>query len=149
MTQTTGATTASVAKLEISSDGSTWTDVSGEAMSIEGMEQTRTSSEAYTFDGDTAIILEGKREPMEITLNVTYTEGASGVFEVVRGLFETYGSRCYIRWSPKGGQTGEFQFTSSAGVVSSFIYPQGEAGSADVIPCTFTIRNPKVTKSTA
>ena len=56
MAQTTGATTARAATVGYSSDGSSWTDISGFAMAVTGASQDRMSGEVYTFDGDTAII---------------------------------------------------------------------------------------------
>lgn len=146
MAQTTGALSWRNSKVEISSNGSDWTDISGFENAIEGAEQARMTGEAYTSDGDTAVITAGKREPMELTCTFLYTEGGSDPFEVVRALFEA-GTKMYMRWSPLGGASTTFMYTTPAAFISNFVYPQGEAGSADPVPGGFTLKVPSITKS--
>jgi len=146
MAQTEGGISFVDCKVETSPDDSVWTDISGFNASVALGGGSRQTGEAYTFDGDTAIIKGGKREPLEITVRVVYTEGASDPFEVVRALYEA-GSDFYVRWSPKGGDSSEFLFTSDAGIITNPPYPSGEAGSGDPVMIEFTLKTPKVTKS--
>jgi len=147
MAQTTGATTARAATVGVSSDGSSWTDISGFAMSVTGQSQDRMSGEVYTFDGDTAIIGAGKREPEEIEISYVYTEGGSDPFEVIRAVFEN-ATAYYFRWTVKAATTGNFRFTTPACYVTSFTYPEIEAENAgDPIAGAFTVRTPYVTKA--
>ncbi len=131
--------------MEVSTNGTTWTDISGFANSIEVSGGERQIGEAYTFDGDTALLTSGKREPVEVTVRVVYTEGTSEPFEVVRAAYED-GSSVYVRWSPKGGSAGNFQFTTAAGLVSSLTYPAGEVG-GDPVMVEFTVKTPGISKS--
>lgn len=147
MAQTQNAITFANCKVEISTDGSTWTDISGFATSVSLSGGDRQTGTAFTFDGDTAIVKGGKREPLEVEVNIVYTEGVSDPFETVRAAYEA-GSALYVRWSPKGGASGDFLFTSDAGIVTNPIYPTGEAGSGDPAAVSFTLLTPKVTKST-
>lgn len=149
MAQTTNALSAKSAKVYLSTNGSTWTDdISGEATSIESTEQSRISGEAYTFDGDTAIITSGKREPIEITVNTIYTEESADTFETVRALFEAAGgSALYLRWQPAGNTAGDFIFSTSAGVITNFSYPPIDASGGNPILCTFTLKVASVTKT--
>lgn len=137
MAQTTDAISMANAKVEVSTDGSTYTDISGFAAQVEVSGGDRQAGDSYTYDGDTAIITIGKREPIDITVNVVYTEGSSDPFEAVRAQYEA-GSDLYVRWSPKGGSTGDKQYTAN-GPVTSFAYPAGEAGSGDAVLCQFTV----------
>lgn len=148
MAQTTGGLSAVNAKLEISTNGSSWTDISGFSNKITPGGQSRMTGEAYTLDGDTAIIGSGKREPLELNIAVVYTEGAPDPFEVIRAQFETAGGGAlYVRWSPKGGSSTQFQFTSDVGVVSEFNWPEADAANADPKLVEFTLKTAKVTKS--
>lgn len=147
MPQVTNAISFKNCKVEISTNGTTWTDISGFANSIEVSGGDRQTGETYTFDGDTAIIAVGKREPWEITLKVVYTEGVNEPFEVVRAAYES-GTSLYVRWSPKGGASGSFQYTSAAGVVTAVTYPSGEAGSGDPLLVEFTVKVPGIVKGT-
>ncbi len=147
MAQTTNAISFAGAKVEVSTDGTTWTDISGFATAVELGGGERQTGTAFTFDGDTAIIRGGKREPLEVTVRVVYTEGASDPAETVRAAYEN-GTDLYIRWSPKGGASGDALFTTDAAVVTTPPYPAGEAGSGDPVVIEFTALTPKVTRST-
>ena len=74
MPQTTGGLSAVNAQVEVSTNGSAWTDISGSSNKVEPSGGERQSGEAYTHDGDVAIITGGKREPIELTLSFVYTE---------------------------------------------------------------------------
>ena len=133
-------------KIEVSTNNTTWTNITGQAnaISVDGGE--RMTEDLFYFGQDTGEIVTGPREPLEVTVKVVYLESATGAFETVRQAYEA-GSSLYVRWSPQGGAAGNFQFATDAGVVTSFGYPTGEAGSADPLMCEFTLRTPKITKS--
>jgi hypothetical protein len=148
MAQTTGAFSAVNALVEVSTNGSAWTDISGFSNKVDPGDATRASGEVYTHDGDTAIITGGKREPLEIEYSFVFTHGAGDVFEVVRAQFETAGGGpLYVRWAPKGSTTGNFRFTSDAGVVTKFLYPGADAEEPKAAMGGFTLKTPKVTKA--
>jgi len=143
MAQTTNAVTQSCAKVEISSNGSDWTDISGNTQSITPGEQTLMSGEAYTFDGDTPIIKGGKREPMESEVVIIYTEADAEAYEQARVIFEASncGNVIYLRYSPAGGDAGEEQLTSTEGTIVSFTYPPASASEAGPIIGGFTVKH--------
>ncbi len=145
MAQTEDGMSFADCKVETSTDGSDWTDISGFAASVAVSGGDRQSGETYTFDGDTPIIGGGKREPLEVTVRVVYTEGASDPFEIVRPVYEAK-SDFYVRWSPKGGASSEFMFTSDAGIITNAPYPGGESGSGNLVMFEFTLKTPKVAK---
>lgn len=149
MAQTTGAISGKDLKIEVSSDGSTWTNISGSANSVNPGEQTRMTGETYTGDGAGAIITSGKREPMEVEVRIVYTETSGEAFATVKARHESADGSMYLRYSPKGGQTGEYQYTSAtgdgvaaAGIVSGFTYPETDAGSGDPILAGFKLKVP-------
>lgn len=146
MAQTTGAVSFRNCKIEMSPNGSTWTDISGFAnsISIEGGE--RMIGETFTLDGDTPIITPGKRGSFDLTSKIVYTEGVSDPYEVFRAAYEA-GSDLYFRWSPKGGTTGQFQFTTDKCIVITPAYPSGEASSADAIAFEFKLKCLTITKA--
>lgn len=148
MAQTTTALSWKDADLFYSTNGSSWTEFSGFASQVSIGGGDRQSGSKFTFDGDTAIITRGKREPIEVTVSVVYTEGASDIFEIVRAAYEN-GTDLYVRWLPKGNTTGNFQFSTSAGIAKSVPYPVGEAGSGDPAGIEFTVMVASVTKAAA
>jgi hypothetical protein len=146
MPQTTGGVALACGQLEISLDGAcaSYTDISGESQSVEGTEQTRISGEAYTFDGDTAIIRGGKREPMELVFVIVYTETDDEAYEIIRESFETAGCgvNVCVRWSPRGGNAGDERITSGTGILVSFTYPTMDATAGGPILAGFTVKVP-------
>lgn len=145
MAQTTGAMSFAVHEVGISANGSAWTDISGYSASVAVDGGDRMTGEDYTGEGDTAILTYGKREPLEITVKVVFTDGVSDPAETVRAAYEG-NTAMYVRYSPQG-QIGDFLYTSSEGRVINHTYPQGEAGSADPVMLEFTVRCATLTKS--
>lgn len=148
MAQITGADSARNAKIEISLNGSSWTDISGAANTLNVTGGARQTGETYTFDGDNPIVTVGKSTPVDIACTFVYTEGGSDAFVTLLTPWEN-GSDVYIRWWPRGGQTGEFGYTSGPGKLSAFSYPNVDAGSATPTMGGFTLHSVKPTKSVA
>ena len=146
MAQTTGQVPLACGKLEGSTNNADWTDLSGSAQSISGTEQGRNAGEGYTFEGDTAVIAAGKRTPIDLVVQVIYTESDTEAYDIVRAQFETAcGGDYYIRWSPKGGDVGEDRLTTAKGILTSFTYPPMDATAGGPIIAGFTLHVPSVT----
>jgi len=145
MAQTSNAIQPGNYKIEISEDGVTWTDISGYANNIALSGGARASGETYTYDGDTAILGVGKREPVEATVSVVYTEAGTPPTETIRTWNEN-ATQAYMRYSPAGGSSGDFQYTGQ-GYFLSPILPNNEANSNTPIPIEFTFRTPEFVKS--
>lgn len=155
MAQTTDQVSLANGGIEYSTNGTAWTALGGSASTVEDTSQSRMSGEAYTLDGDVALITTGKREPIELTVKAVYTEQSGETFEVIRALFEA-GTPVYLRWSPKGiGASGRFVFTTcdntgaaAAGKITEFTYPPLDASSGDPIMVGFKLKTPAVKKTT-
>ena len=146
MAQTTDGFSIKDAKVEISTDGSSWTNVSGFSAGISVGGGQRNLAEEYTHDGDTAIITAGKRAPIDVTFKAIYTEGGSDPYETMRAVYEA-GSDFYIRFSAKAGASGDFLYTSPAGKIQNLAYPQGDSNAADPLTVEAVIRVASLTKS--
>lgn len=147
MAQTTNGITMRATKVEISTDGAAWTVISGHAASILVAGGERQIGEVFTADGDSPIVLPGKRSSYELTAKCVYTEVGGEPFAVVFAAYEA-GTPIYIRWSPKGGNSTNYLYTSSAGIISSSPYPQGEFGSPDPVTFEFKIKCTSITRTT-
>ena len=149
MAQTTTAMSGVDATVEISTDGTTWIDLSGSSTSVSPGSQSRMTGETHTLEGDLAIITPGKREPMEISVTTLYTEASGEAFETLRPLFVAR-TRIYFRYSPLGpGATGRAVFTATnddatpgACIISELDWPEVDATSADPIAIAYTVRVP-------
>ena len=149
MTQTTANVSMAASKVSVSINGSDWTDISGQAQSVEVPAQVRKSGEAYTFEGDTSLIAGGKREPMEVTVKILYTGESGEAFETARAEFEAdVGDAFYVKFSPAGGAAGKYEYSSGAAELVSFEYPPADASSGDPVLASFTVKCAKLTQAT-
>jgi len=146
MAQTTSATSAVNAFVEFSTNGSSWTDVSGFANKIDAPSGKRTVGDTPTFAGDTHIVTGGKRPPVDVKASFVYTEGASDAWAMAKTAYEA-GSAFYIRWSPKAATTGNFRYTTDSGIISDFDYPNIDAADGKPIMASLTLHTPKVTEA--
>jgi hypothetical protein len=156
MAQTSGAISGTISRIEISTDLTVWRDISGTITSVQNTEQSRNSGEAYTMDGDTAIITNGKRTPMELTFNLVYSESATESFEVSRAAFESAstGQPIYIRWVPAGTTTGTVSLfrtpiTGSPARLTAVMYPSVDASAGGPVMGSFKVKTPLVEKTSA
>ena len=149
MAQTQDAISSKNWLVQISDDaGSTWIDISGQATVTEPGSGARMTGTAYTFDGDTAILKSGKREPIELTLTIVYVETTDEAYDKIENAYEN-DSDLLVRWSPKGGATGDKGYkTDAPSIVTAVPYPAGEAETPDPILVEATLMTPSVTVST-
>lgn len=147
MAQTTGATSAVNAVIEISTNGSSWVDASGHSNKLAVSGGERVTGDLTTFSGDTPIITRGKRNPLDIKIDAVYTETAGEVQRLVRAAHQT-GTDLYVRWSVKAASSGNLRYTSAAGVAVSPVFPNVDAGDGKPVMTSFTVRTSDVTEGT-
>ena len=134
------------ATVEVSTDGSTWTDVSGYSNKVEVSAGDRPAEEVFVFAQDYPYITPGKRKAEELKITFLYTEGVSDVFETIRAAYEN-ATNTYIRWTAKGKTTGNFLFTCDPGIVTMPVFPTGEAHPGTAVTVVLTQKSPRIAKS--
>lgn len=142
MAQTTGAVTGAATAVSLKVASGSYIDYSGQAQSIDAVTATRATSTAFTFDGDNAIILLGKEEPVEVTVNFLYTEVALELWEVAEAAFQA-GSLVQVKWEPKG-TTGKQIETTAGGYITSITYPAVAAEGAGPVLASLTVMAPGI-----
>lgn len=149
MTQTTGSIWGGAAKVEISVNGSAWTNISGHSQKVSPSGGERQTGEAYTFDGEGPIVKVGKKNSREMRVDIIYTEATLDAFEVARAQFDaTGGGTMYVRWSPSGGTGGTKLYTTDAGFVKEFQYPEVDSEQTGPIKTYFVVQHASITPST-
>lgn len=149
MAQTTGAISPRENVIETSPDNAVWTDRSGVITKLTPGPGTRKNGQTNTFGTpDTAIITVGQRPAVQWHVDYLYTEVGGELFEVARAAFEA-ATDFYIRFKPKGGQTGEFIITTLVGKIVSFDYPPMDANSGDPVMLGFDVLTGGAVKSVA
>ena len=141
---TTNAITFKNCRVEYSTNGTVYTLVNAEGTAVEVGDASRVTSDVYAFDSDTALVLAGKREPVDVTVRLLYTD--ADPFDTLLSEFVN-ANTLYIRWSPKGGTSGTKQYTAS-GPITTITFPQGEASSPDPVAVSVTIRAAEIAQTT-
>ena len=150
MAQITTSVWGGAAKVEIGTSTTGFTDISGMSNLVDSPLIERRQGESYTFDGENPIVKVGKKQSMNIPVQIIYTEGASDAYKVAQTQYEaTGGGTLYLQWTPKGAiATGEFEFLTSIGFVQGFQYPPVDAESDGPMLVNFNIQCASVIQAT-
>jgi hypothetical protein len=146
MAQTTGGVSAVNAVVEFSTNGSSWTACSGHANKVTVSGGARKTGEIETFDGDTVILTGGKRGSLDVKLAAVYTETAGEIQEAARAAQQA-GSAFYLRWTVKAATTGNFRYTTAAGILTDQVFPNVDASDAKPVMTMLTLKTPEITKA--
>ena len=132
--------------LQISTTGSAWTDLSDSGtVEIPAGAGQRPTTALYQYGVDTPIVVAAKhRAPIRLVITYDYADAARD--ETIRAAYEA-GSAFYIRFAPRGNATGNYLYTSAAGLVTTPPIPEGQRHSGAVVLNRFTFETPKLTKS--
>lgn len=140
MAQTSNALPMSCARVRVSTDCESWTNISGSSNGVTPDAVERMTGETYTFDGLRAIVKAGKLQPANVTVRIVYTELNIEAYEIAQAIFETVGcgADICVAWSPGGGDVGDEEFTVQ-GVLKSWQYPAVDATTAGPILTEFVV----------
>ena len=142
----TGLTFRNV-KAEISVDGGTnWVNISGQKNSLVVEGGDREIGTFFDAANDTPTLGAGKRGELEITLRIKYTETAGEAHTILGDAYEN-ATETLVRYSPKGGASGDRMYTSDAGYVKTNPFPGQEVESGDPLRTEFVVVVGKLTKS--
>lgn len=139
-------TTFRNAKVELSADGTTWTDVSIDAnmVSVDGFDLE--SEGTPVFGQAKKLQTIGGFDLGTIKVRALYAESTNSAWGLANTAFEGR-TAIYVRFSPKGGSTGQYRFTSDPGYVKAPVWSGGETDAKPIMP-EITIETPWLTRST-
>jgi len=147
--QATGGMSAVDVYVALSTDGTTWVDVSGDVNSVQTSGGERVTGSVHTFAGDFPILKAGKKGPITVTIRGVYTEDSPHLQSYLQAAYDaTGGSSLYARWSYGGGDAGDFGYTTGVGIVKGKPYPDADSESGDPIMTELVLECAVVTKST-
>lgn len=158
MAQTTGAIPRSNFQVQVSTDGVAWTDISGQAVTVQRSDGDQMIGEQNTADGSSPVVTGSNKKAAEtVTVSAVYTEGATEAYEVVSARYRGATKTIYLRWAPKGGigtVAGNNMFTcandAAAAIAVPIIncaIPDLDAGSGDPAMIEFSVRTPNVAEA--
>lgn len=149
MAQTSTAVDSTLAEVEVSANGSSWSKMSGSLVSVTPGEQTRNTGQINTIDGDKPIVRKGKMGTLTITLRGVYTHTSGEIFETLRAIWETTGGGdVYLRYYLADDTAGEQMFSTGKAILSSLTYPAVSAEDANPIAFQANILASGLTVST-
>lgn len=156
MSQTTGGVSRSNFKLEVSTDGTTWTDISGSAAGVTPSGGEQMVGEQNTADGQYPIVAGSKKfASQQFECNAVYTETAGEPWKIVAARYQSVTPTIYVRYSPKGGAIGTSRFLLADNAGNAFACPiincqppEGDATTGDLLMFTFTVMAPRAYEST-
>ena len=148
MAQTTNSIWGGAGNVGISTDGSTWTDISGHSQKVTPGGGNRRVGEKWTFDGEDPIVKVGKKNSRQTRVDIIYTEQSADAFEAARAQFEAAGGgTLYVRWSPGGGDVGDRGYTTDAGFVSELQFPEQDSEEDGPLATFFVLYHASITSS--
>lgn len=138
------------ADVEVSNDNwATYLSLSCHATSIGVSGGDRTTGEVNVFCDERPIVKAGKKASQDVVIRFAYTEEAVNVgpFETIREWDDAVGGAIWVRYWPKGKAAANFVFDTHEAIITSFLDPQGEAGSGDPVICEVTVKTEQLHKS--
>lgn len=152
MAQTTGAFSKSNYKIEVSVNGSSWTNISGMAADVKTSGGEQLTGEQQTAENQAPVVVaSNKTAAVKVDVNILYTETAGEAFQVVWSRYESSTKTIWLRWSPKGGATGDERYVASnnAGTavacpIVTCLPPDVDANSGDPAMAMFSILAPRL-----
>ncbi len=146
MAQTTGATGGRNMVIEISTDNSAWTDISGVANKVTPKGADRKSGSIHTASGDKPIVTVGKLEQFELECDIVYSEVSTEAYTVLEGYLKGP-TAVYVRYAPKGTATGNYRYTTDSGYITELPPVAIDVDKPDPLLVTFTHVSPGYTKA--
>lgn len=155
MAQTTYGIPRSNYQVQVSTDGSSWTDISGQSATVQRSGGDHMIGEQNTADGESPVVTGSNKKGAEtVTVSCIYTEQSGEAFEVVRARYEGTAKTIYLRWAPKGGigtVVGNNIFTCAGDAGTAILVPiinctipDLDAGSGDPAMFEFSVMTPDV-----
>lgn len=152
MAQTTGGFAVSNAKIEVSTDGSNWTNISGSSNKIEVSGGEQMTGEKQTADGGSPIVVgSNKVGALTVKTSIVYTETSGEAFATVWARYSGSTKTIYFRYSPRGGSTGHKRYFSADDAGNAFacpilacLPPNTDSDSGDVSVTEFSLIMPKL-----
>ena len=151
MAQTTAAIDRSNFDVYISINGTDWTEIEGQAVSVTVSDGDQLIGEQITGEGEVPIVTgANKMGARTITVTCVYTEGVAEAFEIVYARYSGATKTVWVKWAPSGGMVtvagnNVFSTSTAAGTLQAApiincTLPDMDASSADPAIFEFSVR---------
>jgi hypothetical protein len=151
MAQTTGSISQGIWTAEVSTNGSSWTNISGQAGTVTPSGGDQLTGTQHTAEGSAPVVVgSNKIEATQAEVRILYTETNGEAFRIVKAAYDGANKVIYFRYAPKGNTTGNKRYLAANDAGSAFpcpivncMPPTLDAGSGDPAMASFTIIFPK------
>lgn len=151
MAQSTGQISQGNMLVEVSVDGSAWTDISGSSAQVTPGGGDQLTGSQHVAAGSAPIVVgANKTEAAEAEVKILYTETAGEAFRVVKVRYDGADKTIYFRYTPKGTGTGNKRYLAADNANAAFkcpivncMPPDLDAGTGDPAMASFSIIFPK------
>lgn len=144
MTQITDHTTFRNVKVELSQDGSTWIDFSGEANSVETSGGGRKPMELQPILGD-IVLVPGRADAVNLEIRVVW-RGASGSAAALAERAYSHGIPIFARYAPEGDASGKTRYRTAEAYVTQPVIPGGRVDEGQPLLVSLKLRTSKIIK---
>lgn len=123
------------------------TDMSGFAASVEISGFETQIGEAYTVEGDIAILTAGKIAPGDVTVKAIYTENDA---DPTKKLFDAKAAKKKVKfiWYPRGNAATHYKWETDFGFLTTVNAGGGEASSPDALLAEFALKTAQISHTT-
>lgn len=138
-------------------EGDLWLSLSCFATSIAVAGGDRGAGEVNVFCDERPVAKPGKKGSQDVTVRYIYTEvpeeaevgwaGLKTPFETIREWDDAPGGEIWLRYWPAGKTIGNYVLETGQSIITSFLDPQGEAGTGGPVLCEFAVKTEELTKS--
>lgn len=135
------------AKLEFSTNGSVWTDISGSTTEVQDAGGDIATNKVFTNNTATPILGYGRKDEHKVTVNVVYTSTAGEAWPLLKAAYDNE-TAAYFRWSPAGGGSGAKRYTTSAGRITKLPNPSGKQEESTPVQISAELTCASVTEDT-
>lgn len=144
MAQTSEYTTMRNVKVELSLNGSTWINISGQTSSVQVSGGRRTSATYEPQLGQKPVVTLGIPEPTELLIKTVWGELNTSASEILHLAYQG-NYPVYVRYSPKGGSSGQKRFVTGQAYITNPPLPEGNVEDGSPILVELRLRTDIVT----
>ena len=151
MAQIQTARSAKNYQVEWTTNGSTYTDISGYSTSVADSGGDRKTGEAFTYGDDYPVIGAGKRASRTVDVEVLYNEDSTAFLSLY--TLQQSGGQFGLRLTPRGletgaGTVGRYVTQTTYGLLTKLDLPTGNPDDGKPMICKLTVQTPTVTTTT-
>jgi hypothetical protein len=152
MAQTTTADNKAGFKVEVSTDASSFTDISGQGATVKVSGGDQLTGEQNTADGSAPVVTNANKVGSKtVEVSCLYDETAAHAWRLVKDRYDGAAKTICVRYSPRGGASAERRYVTANDAGTAIIVPiincnepEVDAGDGGPLMFTFSVITPKL-----